>query len=249
MPHKKAQILNAENAGNMLSDAIQANRVKMVKWILDHTCLTNLEKYLIQAVTVGNVEIVKLLHANGADIYARHNCAIMTACYQGHLEVVQFLHAAGVHYSDQSVIGACLKGHVAVVRYLHLNSAGACVDYNAIIAKICSDGHLAMMEYLYEDGYAKIQASGTAAIRTAARKGRLDVVKFLHGQGVDLDAINPFQADSKVKSYIQAKKWLQQDVSYLKRRAAESFVCHHDTMPDSDLIPSDVMSVLVAARM
>ena len=51
----------------------------------------NNEQLLMKYVRTGNLDKIKILFENGADIYARNNAIICEASFRGHLKVVKFL--------------------------------------------------------------------------------------------------------------------------------------------------------------
>lgn len=73
------------------------------------------------------------------------------------------------------------------------------------------------------------------------------MVRYLHLQGACIDSIT--DSTNSVARYIKAKKWLR-TISPLKRLAAEIFMSHHEMPPDAnDVLPSDVIQILLATQM
>jgi ankyrin repeat protein len=77
---------------------------------------------LFEAVRKGNLEEVKRLLSEGADVHYENNFAIKSSCYFGHLEVVKLLveHGANFHDdNDKAVKLANDNGHKEIVNYLN----------------------------------------------------------------------------------------------------------------------------------
>mgnify|MGYP001202680553 CR=1 FL=1 len=73
-----------------------------------------------------NVEVMKYLIDNGADIHANDDYALSCSANNGHLEVVKYLieQGADVHaYNDAALRSSAYNGHFEVVKYLIENGA------------------------------------------------------------------------------------------------------------------------------
>ena len=101
-----------------------------------------------------NLDIIKYLVENGANIHTEKNYLLKAAAENGYLEIVKFLveKGANIHAGDDYV----------------LKSAA----YN---------GHLEMVKYFVEKG-ANIHAHNDEALKWAAEKGHLEVVKYLNSK-------------------------------------------------------------------
>lgn len=90
----------------------------------------------------GHLEMVKFLHASGADVQADDNAAIKLAAAKGHLDVVKYLHQNGA--DDRDAFGcAANSGRLAVVQYLHMNGADIQFDiYEALISAMVNANNL-----------------------------------------------------------------------------------------------------------
>ena len=78
---------------------------------------------LISASENGNIEEVRKLIADGADVHARHDYALRLAARDGHLSVVEYLVDQGSDVrvrDDQALRWAARNGHTEVVEYLRL---------------------------------------------------------------------------------------------------------------------------------
>jgi ankyrin repeat protein len=77
---------------------------------------------LIEAVESGNLEEVKRLLSEGADVHENDDQAIIVACSYCYLEVIKLLvaHGADIHTKKNFVFkSAKFNGHAEVVDYLN----------------------------------------------------------------------------------------------------------------------------------
>jgi ankyrin repeat protein len=87
-----------------------------------------LERYLgfFKACEDGDLEIVKLLIDNGADVTSKDNMSIRWASREGHLEVVKYLIDNGADVTAQdnyAIRWASFNGHLEVVELLKKHGA------------------------------------------------------------------------------------------------------------------------------
>ena len=131
------------------------------------------------AAANGQIDVLELLHAKGADIHANDQDALRLAAAGGWLDVVRYLHAAG---ADLSACGAALAadaaryGRLETLRYLHDNgcSLSSC---EALIEQLAVDpAKIDLVRYL---SAAKVMPSGPALARLVAelRTGRMASVR------------------------------------------------------------------------
>jgi ankyrin repeat protein len=76
---------------------------------------------LFEAVDKNNINEVKLLLENGADVHEMHDDALRRSSQLGHLEIVKLLleYGADVHvFSDYAIKHASYFGHLEVVKLL-----------------------------------------------------------------------------------------------------------------------------------
>jgi len=136
---------------------------------------------LFQACKEGDLEKVKLLVENKADITAEHNTALIEASYHGQLEIVKFLlenKADIAAENNEALQEASLKGHSEIVKFLIENKADVAAKNNAVIRLASYRGHLETVKFLVENK-ADITAENNGAIRLARENERTEVVKYL----------------------------------------------------------------------
>jgi ankyrin repeat protein len=79
------------------------------------------ESLLLISCSSGNIEQVKKLLSEGADVHAYDDQALINASYYGHLEIVKLLveHGANIHaQNDESLNMTRYKKHLEIVSYL-----------------------------------------------------------------------------------------------------------------------------------
>lgn len=83
-------------------------------------------------------------------------------------------------------------------------------------------------------------------IEIAARKGHIDILRFLHRQGGSILGIRSDYPE--IKTYLCAQRFLQKHASQLQRLAARVYAEHHAKLPDADLIPVEMMKILICSK-
>ncbi|MFP2994839.1 ankyrin repeat domain-containing protein [Spongiivirga sp. MCCC 1A20706] len=167
---------------------------------------------LFAAAKNGNLEIAKLLVANGADvslIVPGDGTALITAAEYGHLDFIKYLVSKGADINKtfpnqgNALITASGRGHLDVMKYLV--SEGADVNYyspnqgNALIAAArCSN--VDAVKFLVSKGLdvSFISPSQGNALIVASGHGRSETVKYLVSQGVEIDKISPNQGTALI---------------------------------------------------
>jgi ankyrin repeat protein len=111
---------------------------------------------LQDASWVGDLETVKNLLENKADINAGNNGPLRCASANGHLEIVKFLveNKADVNAENNAIQPACENGRLEIVKFLVENKAD-------------------------------ITANNNEAVQWASRFHRMEIVKFLLSKGAD----------------------------------------------------------------
>ena len=110
----------------------------------------------------GDIERIKYLVSQGADIKYNDDYAIRCASANGHLEVVKYLVSLGANIRADD-------------------------DYAVRLAS--SRGHLEVVTYLVSLG-ANIRADDDRVVKLASQKGHLEVVKYLVSLGADINMIS-----------------------------------------------------------
>ncbi len=147
---------------------------------------------LFKAAGEGSVEVLRFLIAQGADVTAGDNLAIITAARQGHMDIVRVLVENGVEASvacNMPVIAVIAGGHIDMVRWLIENGADVAAGDSEAVMVAAARGHIDIVKLLIENG-ANVTAQSNRAIIEASRSGHTDIVKLLIENGADVSAQN-----------------------------------------------------------
>lgn len=152
-------ILESINKENLLFDAIRANRIDIVKRLIQHGVNLHYirDSGIRIAASLGYLEMVKYLMENGCDIHAENDYILVGAAENNHLEMVKFL----------------------IEQKCNVNS------YHWTLSFPARNGHYEMVKLLIENG-VDVNGQHCNAFLLAAYKGHALVVKLLieHGANV-----------------------------------------------------------------
>lgn len=151
---------------------------------------------LPQLAAGGDLEGVKYLHRIYKNNlfythYGQHidgvSLGMEWASTHGHLPVVQYLHDISQEQSEsvQSVfgwLGALWNGHLPVIDFLH-RAYGHTEVTSTTLGTICDNGHLAVVQYLYEHDMVAVGSNGGTPMDRASWHGHLALVQYLHSLG------------------------------------------------------------------
>ena len=163
-----------------------------------------LNRAICDAAGWGDLDAVRRLHRQGADLQADNNEPLCQACQGGHLNILRYLHQNGGNLNarnNEPLCRACQNGHLDVVRYLHGNGfkviefirylRGNRVELNARdgepLCRACEGGHLEVVRYLHANGL-KLNVRKSEPMLRACDRGYLDIVIYLQQNGVSLHA-------------------------------------------------------------
>ena len=111
------------------------------------------------------------------------------ASAHGHLEVVQYLYynaaqdrSAAAAVSVFGWLEALWNGHLPVIDFLHRVCGHQDITATTL-GTICDNGHLAVVQYLYEHKMVTVGAYGGTPMDRASWNGHLALVQYLHGIG------------------------------------------------------------------
>jgi ankyrin repeat protein len=153
---------------------------------------------LFDACVNGDLEMVKRLATNGANITVRDkdDCSLIHYAVWGgdHVELVMWLIDSGVPCDMNTLLrGACYGGHVglgnlAINRGENLDTK--MYDGESLMLFACENSHIAFVKFLLNKGVDvnATSVTGATALHMAARHNDADLAKFILSKGVDVNA-------------------------------------------------------------
>lgn len=175
------------NKDKCLSFACHKKNLDIIKYLLKNDADVHVrnDEPICISCKIGCVEITKLLIEYGADVRAR-NIPLYNACYHGHKEIVMLLLEHGAVVNAYShLIIASDKGHTEIVRILLEYGADVHTDDEDSLIIACENGNLEVVKCLLEYG-ANVHARKGEAICKACSNGHIEVVKCLIKYGADV---------------------------------------------------------------
>ena len=188
---------------------IPAPAVELVKLLLAYGADPNKadKEYtpLAAAALTGDVEVLKLLLYEGADVKGPEalpgDSAALAACRSGSSEVVNLLQSYGADLlteADECLVAACESGIMELVQWLLDHDA----DVNVVVKQegkkvrplsvACKQGHYDIAQLLLERG-ATIPVD---LLPTLCEAGNLDILKLLVAYGADVNGVTSIDGES-----------------------------------------------------
>ncbi|WP_422104493.1 ankyrin repeat domain-containing protein [Winogradskyella sp.] len=237
----------------VLLEAIRANDIAKVKALVataDVNCIDpnpgydtsandgNYWRYqkakspLFAVARTGNLEIAKVLVANGADVklvVQGDGTPLIEAASYGRLELVKFFVSKGADVSrsfpnqGNALIAASRDGHLNVMKYLV--AQGVDINHyspnqgNALIAA-ANSSNVKAVKFLVEQGMDInfISPNQGNALIAASNNGRLENVKYLLTKGAEINKISPNQGTPLIAA---SNNGHRETVVYLIAKGAE----------------------------
>ncbi|KAJ8525104.1 hypothetical protein ON010_g16012 [Phytophthora cinnamomi] len=173
-------------------------------WTLDRlgpACKGRSPALLEVAAWNGHLEIVEWLHS---ELRVPFSPTVWHAADNGHLDVVKWLHENGYKHGRAAVMdSAAMYGRLDVVKWLHEHRAEGCSEQAMDGAAL--EGHLEVVQWLHE---TRSEGCTNAAMNAAASRGHLKVVKWLHAHR--REGCTHVAMDSAAENgHLHVVKWLQ----------------------------------------
>ncbi|KAG1710045.1 hypothetical protein DVH05_017053 [Phytophthora capsici] len=153
------------------------------------------------AAANGHLEVVQWLHANCSE--GCTTAAMDFAAESGYLETVKWLHGnRGEGCTTKAMDRAAVNGRLEVVKWLHANRSEGCTT-NAMNGA-AENGHLHVIKWLHEH---RSEGCTSDAMDNAAGKGHFEIVKWLlenRTEGGTVAAMN----DAALDGHLNIVQWL-----------------------------------------
>ena len=130
---------------------------------------------------IDEVNTIKYLLKNGADIHADDDYALRSCVKKGYLKVVKYLieQGADIHTrNDSSLRFASEYGRLETVKYLVEQGANIHANDDEALINAALSRNLDVVKYLVEQG-ANIHVNNDEALRRSVEYDHLEVVKYL----------------------------------------------------------------------
>lgn len=146
------------------------------------------ERALVAAAACGRLEIVRLLHQQGADLQSCEGDLVRQAAFYGHLDVLRYLHENGLSLAPCQAIFTALAENPArqpIVQYLSDSGVAPTLTPLSKLFAAIRTGSVGRVRGEFRD--IDLDRSAVALLDAAARVGSVDVIRFLHQSGVQLE--------------------------------------------------------------
>ncbi|RLN68953.1 hypothetical protein BBJ28_00021709, partial [Nothophytophthora sp. Chile5] len=121
----------------------------------------------------GHLEVVKWLHY---ELGVTLTPTLWLAAENGHLDLLQWLHENGCNHGRASVLdSAAAHGHLELAKWLHVFRAEGCST--DAMDGAAANGFLDVVQWLHHN---RREGCTTSALNLAAREGHLEIVQWLH---------------------------------------------------------------------
>lgn len=167
---------------SFLTMAVSSGRLDLAQWLYAHGSIQSVDAWAIAvAAWSGHLEMIEWVyeHLAIAGGVADIGAVIANAAFEGHLDIVKYLHlqnprAFSSHWADamESAAGA---GHFEIVKYLYHNCSSRSLGYP--IDAAARSGNFEIVKWLYERVSMPFKSR---AMDLAAATGSLQIVKWLH---------------------------------------------------------------------
>ena len=154
-------------------DAAENGHSDVVKYCMMHMGRELKQVELADSLAAsGQIELLSLAEVRPSEAGA------YKAAANGHLAMVQHLHAIGIPFEDHAAECAAGNGHLDVLKYL-IEELHFAVWYQGVTTA-SENGHLHILQYLWEESRENFQVDVQEVVDCAAEKGYLHIVKYFY---------------------------------------------------------------------
>lgn len=145
----------------------------------------------------GELEKVKELVAQGANIHSNNEYSLREAASNGHIDVVKFLveYGANVQAEDNySLQWAAREGHLEVVKYLVSQGADPSARNYQAITSAAYFKHFDILKFLFD--WSSDYKFKEKTLIYVCKNGNLELVKYIHSLGIKNEVALAHAADN-----------------------------------------------------
>ncbi|ETV82202.1 hypothetical protein H257_04912 [Aphanomyces astaci] len=171
-----------------------------------------LDKGLQGAALNGHRPIVQYLLDNGlAPITSLHHPKLFNVCAsRGHLAMIQYMFALGCSFTTDAMDAAATNGHLDVVQWMHASKRRDQGCTYVALAGACRNGHLEIVTFLHRHrahDCCQRPYIAQSALEIAAANGHLDIVMYLHVHRFSDGALYAMDAAAE-HGHLHVLQWL-----------------------------------------
>lgn len=171
--------------------AIDEENVEIMKYLIDNGADVRYrnDKGIRSASRVGNVGIVKYLCERGADIHAEQEESLIFSSIHGHIEVFKYLVEKGADITTQSNFVIMCCSNLEIIKFIVKVGGDIHVREDELLMRAVNSGDMNIIKYLVEEN-AVINAQDGKALLLAVKNEDLGVLKFLVERGANVKVRN-----------------------------------------------------------
>jgi ankyrin repeat protein len=141
-----------------------------------------LNENLIKFAKIGDLNKIKLVLEQGADIHASNDEALRISAKNGHLEIVKYLveHGANIHINDNAALrNSAIDYRIEVFKYLVEKGANIYIKNDIILKHNANIKNIAIVQYLIIDCNMKIKEE---TFQYLTKKNHIDIINLIHSR-------------------------------------------------------------------
>jgi hypothetical protein len=180
----------------IFNECARTNNISICKWLIKNKSIYNLECALFSACSNGHMECANFCVENGAKYFNR---ALYSACLNGHLECAKWCVENGANDFNGTFYYACETGHLECAKWCVENGAKY---FNYVLNIACmKNGQLECAKLCVENGANDFNG----ALNYACSKGQMECAKWCVANGADEfdDALN----NACTNGHLECAKW------------------------------------------
>ncbi|EFA78027.1 hypothetical protein PPL_08672 [Heterostelium album PN500] len=171
-----------KSQGSRVLNNVALGSFQVFKWLYENRSERPASLTYFNAVSSGNLEIIKYLNDKEKQTKTPNNL-ILNAAVNGQLETLKYLHENMKLQCDSDIVEQVVgvneqvEGHLAIVKYLMENTKQQLP--NTLIDEAAKNGQIELVKYLVENTTAKLSSITMDAV---ACHGDLEFLKQLHSK-------------------------------------------------------------------